>query len=202
MKKLGILIFAALTICFSVAGASEQPSGQTAASVNLIDIAGVGRFTVPQNIKCTNAVGADAKNLADQYDLNNQSKDGMRYARFVVYQDSHDLGMATTLINMVAEKPELIPVMAEMGKSFIVKKMEENGAKLVEWLPAGKATVQKHSGIQLGARFILSEKFPVTVYTTFAVYSLENKLTGVALMCPDSERSFWQPVFEQIIKSE
>ena len=197
MKK-AFIFFTLLAFFCVVTGttASAMPDLQAFA------IDGVGTSFLPAGINSANAVGTEEmKNMETQYDLTGTDKNISHYARLIIYKDPHDLGPALSFIDLVEFKPELVTLMSNTGKNLISKKMEEQGAKLIEWLPASKALINKHNGIQLGARFSLSEKLPLPMYATVAVYPQDGKLTGIALICPDTDREYWRPVYTQIINN-
>jgi hypothetical protein len=196
MKKALMLLILLLASCLMTAVASAEPTMKAFA------ISGVGLSSLPNEIDFADAVGTETmKNMESQYDLTGSSGNVSHYARLVVYKDTRDLGAVLSLIDMVDFKAELVTLMSNMGQKLVAKKLEENGAKLVEWYPASKVQIQKHNGVQLGAKVILSEKLPLPMFATVAVYPKDGKLTGIVLLCPDSDRLYWQPVFKQIINS-
>ncbi len=139
------------------------------------------------------------KSIEIQYDLTGPEGDVSHYARLIVYKDTRDLGPVLALVDLVEFKPELVALMSNLGQKLVAKKLEENGAKLLQWLPVSKVSIQKHNGVQFGAKVTVSEKFPVPMFTSVAVYPQDGKLTGIALMCPDSDRLYWQPIFRQML---
>ncbi|MDR3563050.1 MAG: hypothetical protein P4N59_16690 [Negativicutes bacterium] len=203
MKKTAIRLALAAIICLTTALPvfAEAPA-QTLAGLKSFAIEGVGTASLSGNIVFASAVGTETmKNMETQYDLTATADGNSHYARLLVYKDGRDMGPALALVDLVEFKPELVALMSSTGQKLLTRKMEENGAKLLEWLPPSKISVQKHNGVQFGSRFILAEKFPIPMYATVAVYPGDGKLTGIALMCPDSDRTYWQPVFTQLITS-
>lgn len=160
----------------------------------------IGTASVPAELEISAALGTQTMtNLETQYDLRSTAAIGSHYARLVVYKDPRDLGLAGSLLDLVDFKPELVTMLSNMEKNMVAKQMEEHGLRLVEWLPASTLTIQKHNAIQMGARFTLSEKMPLPMFAAVAVYPQNGKLTGLALLCPDSDQAYWQPIFTQLI---
>jgi len=202
MKKVTILFAVLLAICAITVVPAFAASNQPQDGLKSFTIDGVGTSFIPNGIDFASSVGTDAmKNIETQYDLTSSGGDSSHYARLIVYKDTRDLGPALALVDLVELKPELVTLMSNMGQKLVSKKLEENGAKLIEWLPASKSLVQKHNGVQFGARLTLSDKLPMPMFAAIAVYPQDGKLTGIALMCPDTDRLYWQPVFKQILNS-
>lgn len=199
MKKIPALIAFFLILCsiMTVSAAADSQAGVTTFAID-----GVGTALIPNGLNFANSVGTETmKNIETQYDLTGVGTNGSHYARLIIYKDARDMGPVLALVDLVDFKPELVSMLSNTGKKIVSQKLEENGAKLIEWLPATKISVQKHNGIQLGSRFTLSEKFPIPMFAAVVVYPQDGKLTGIALMCPDSDRLYWQPVFAQVIGS-
>lgn len=200
MKKLLFALFLALTVLavsplYCSAGALRDGYKEFA-------ISGVGIAQLPNAVTPAEAVGTEnMKNLENQYDLSSSDQAGLHYARLVIYKDTRDMGPVLSLVDMVEFKPELITMMSNMGKKMISQKLEEQGATLIEWLPAAKAKILNHNGVQMGSRFTLTEKFPLPMFAMVAVYPQDGKLTGLAILCPDTDRLYWQPLFTQLIAS-
>lgn len=193
-----LVVSAALVTAFIPVCAAQTP----ALSLKAFSIEGIGTSVFPAELVGEAAVGTETMtNLETQYDLTSSGKSGSHYARLVVYKDSRDLGFAGTLLDLVDFKPELVAMMSNMGKNLVSQKMEEHGLKLLEWAPVTKITVQKHNGIHLGAKFSLSDKLPLPMFASVAVYPQDGKLTGLALICPDSDKAYWQPVFTQLVQN-
>ena len=202
MKKVTILLAVLLTMCAISVIPTFAASNQPQESLKAFIIDGVGTTSIPNGINFASAVGTDTmKNIETQYDLTSFGGESSHYARLIVYQDTHDLGPALVLVDLVEFKPELVTLMSNLGQKLVSNKLEESGAKLIEWSHASKVLIQKHNGVQFGARLTLSEKLPMPMFTAIAVYPHDGKLTGIALMCPDSDRLYWQPVFKQIINN-
>lgn len=197
MKKAAILIaLVLLVLCFASAVVWAAPQDD----LKTFTMEGVGTSLIPGGINFANAVGTEAmKNIETQYDLTSSDDDSSHYARLIVYKDTHNLGPALALVDMVDFRPELVTLMSNMGQNLISKKLEEHGAKLIDWLPVHAVSVQKHNGVLVGARLTLSEKLPIPMFAAIAVYTESGRLTALALMCPDSDRPYWQPVFKQIV---
>lgn len=192
-----LLTFNLITITF----ASPESNPPVPRGLKPIVIEGVGISSLPAGIDFTTAIGTETmKNIETQYDLISSGNDS-HYARLIIYKDTRDLGPALALVDMVEFKPELVTLMSNMGQKLISQKLAENGAKLIEWLPVSKALVQKHNGIQFGARLTLAEKLPIPMFAAIVIYPQNSKLTGIALMSPDCDRIYWQPVFKQLINS-
>lgn len=197
MKKT-FIFFTLLAFFFAVTSATALATP----NLQAFAIDSVGTSVLPAGMHFANAVGTEEmKNMEIQYDLTGTDKDISHYARLIIYKDPHDLGPTLSFIDLVEFKPELVTLMSNTGKNLVSQKMEEQGAKLIEWLPANKALINKHNGIQLGARFTLSKKLPLPMYATVAVYPQDGKLTGIALICPDTDREYWQTVYTQIINN-
>jgi hypothetical protein len=193
MKKAILLV---LVLCLMPAVVYAAPQDDLKA----FSMEGVGVSLIPSGINIANAVGTEAmKNMETQYDLASSDTDSSHYARLIVYKDTHNLGPALALIDMVDFRPELVAMMSDMGKNLVSKKLEEHGAKLIDWLPVHTLSVKKHNGVLVGARLTLSEKLPIPMFGAIAVYTESGRLTALALMCPDSDRTYWQPVFKQLV---
>ena len=202
MRKVTLLftILVAVYVIIGSPGIAVASPPQDDMKAVVID--GVGGSFIPSGVDFASAVGTEnMKNIETQYDLTSTGRDCSHYARLLVYKDNHDLGPALALVDLVEFRPELVTLMSNMGQKLVSKKLDENGAKLIEWLPANKVYVQKHNGVQFGARLTLSEKLPLPMYAVIVVYPQNGTLTGIALMCPDSDRLYWQPIFKQIITS-
>lgn len=199
MKKAPVILAVLLILCsISIISAAANPE----AGVKAFVIDGVGTAVIPNGLDFASAVGTETmKNIETQYDLTGSDATGLHYARLIVYKGGRDMGPMLALVDLVDFKPELVNLMSNAGKKIVTQKLEDNGAKLIEWLPATKISIQKHNGIQLGSRFALSEKFPIPMFAAVVVYPQDGKLTGIALMCPDSDRLYWQPIFAQVIGS-
>lgn len=193
MKYFTSFLLGVWLTCFATAAwAAEKPV--------LID--GLGTSILPVEMTCTAAVGTETMiNLETQYDLTQVSPDGYHYARLILYKDPRDMGMASSLIDMVGVRPEMLPMLSDTGKKLVTKVLDEHGLKLLDWSPLSKITVLKHDGVQLGASVILSEKFPVPMYALIALYLQDGKITAIGLLTPDSDRAYWRPVFGNFIEN-
>lgn len=201
MKKFSLISISMLILCLAVvlpAEALPKPHERLQA----VAIAGIGTALLPAGIEFANAIGPETmRNIETQYDLTGPDADVYHYARLIIYRDYQDLGPVLALIDMVEFKPELVTLLSNTGRNLVAKKLEESGAKLIEWLPASKVFVQKHNGVRFGVRLTLSERFPLPMFAAIAVYPQDGRITGIALLCPDSDRPYWQPVFAQILGS-
>lgn len=199
MKRRTILLVLVWTLCSVLAMpvcSAEQDE------LKSFTMEGVGTSLIPCGINFASAVGTEAmKNIENQYDLTSSDADNSHYARLIVYKGAQNLGPALALVDMVDFRPELVTLMSNMGKNLVSKKLEEHGAKLIDWLPVHTISVRKHNGVLVGARLTLSERLPIPMFAAIAVYTENGGLTALTLMCPDSDRSYWQPVFKQIVTS-
>lgn len=196
MRKTAVLCAVVLAFCSMAVCAAFNPRED----LKPFKIEGVGTAFIPGEIDCTAAVGTEMmKSIETQYDLISYEADSSHYARLIVYKGSHNLGPALALVDMVEFKPEFVTLLSNYGQNLVSKKLEENGGSCIDWLPAQKVKVQKHNGVQFGARATLSKKLPIPMYATVAVFPTGGKITGIALICPDSDRIYWQPVFGEIL---
>lgn len=197
MKKAAVLIVLVCALgtflCPAVLGASQD-------DVKPFSVEGIGASYLPGAVSFSSAVGTETMvNLGTQYDLTGSDVDTLHYARLVAYKDTHNLGSALAFVEKVGFRPELVALLSKMGQDMAIKKLEDNGGKLVEWLPAQTVTVQQHNGVLIGARVVLSEKLPIPMFASVAVYPEGGSLNGIALICPDSDRLYWQPVFTKLL---
>ncbi len=189
------LLFTFLTLSFSVSAAAVS-------SGTVFSLEGVGTTWLPTNCSATAAIGTEAMtNMEIQYDLSSTDAAGIHYARLLVYKAPQDLGMAGTLIDLIGFKPEIYPLLSEMGKNLISKKLEESNLKLIEWLPASKSSIPNHPGIQLALRATLPEKLPLPMFAIVNLVPRNGQITAVALVCPDIDKNYWQPVYLQMLSS-
>lgn len=196
---IALLLCCGIAFSITIASAAQSP---TSIQIQSFPIEGIGTSSVPPGLIINSSVGTESMtNLETQYDLTFSDKGTSHYARFIVYKDTRDLGFAASLLDLVDFKPELMVLLSNMGKNAVSKKMEENGLTLIEWLPISKINILTHTGVQIGARFTLPEKFPMPMYASIVTYPQDGKLTGLALMCPDSDKTYWVPIFSQIVNT-
>lgn len=50
-------------------------------------------------------------------------------------------------------------------------------------------------------RATLPERLPLPMYAVITVYPRNNQLTAIALVCPDVDKKFWQPVYAQMLSA-
>lgn len=199
-KSISLLFFLSIFLTTPMVWASSSVKIIPVQAEQSFVIENIGTSLVPANLQIAMALGTESlTNLETQYDLSSTETSGSHYARLIIYKDPKDLGLVGSLLDLVDFKPQLVSMLSDMGKNMISKQMEEHGLKLIEWLPVNKIIIQKHNGIAMAARFTLSEKFPIPMYASVAVYPQNNKLTGLALLCPDSDQAYWQPIFSQLI---
>lgn len=190
LRKTALAVLFVLTV--SLSGISTTAWAE---ELKPLAIAGVGTLELPDWLTATAAKGLEKQeNVGLQFDLVGLSKDTWHYARLISYRMDQNLGMAAMLFGMAEANPQLL---GELARPLIAKSLEENGGKVLEWLPVKKATLGGRSVSVLTARLIMTEKVPLPMYASVYVFMNKDKLSGLGLFCPDSDRQFWSPLFIQ-----
>ncbi|WP_346354979.1 hypothetical protein [Azotosporobacter soli] len=194
--------FFSLFLLFVFLALPLTTSAAISSSGSVFSLEGVGTTSLPTGCSATAAVGTESMtNMETQYDLSATDTAGIHYARLLVYKAPQDLGMAGTLIDLIGFKPEIYPLLSEMGKTLVSKKLEENNLKLIEWLPANKSSIPNHPGIQLALRATLPEKLPLPMFAIVNLVPRNGQITAVVLICPDIDKNYWQPIYLQMLGS-
>lgn len=200
MKRILVLVFE-LSLIVSL-GLLTIDSCRAAASSNGIplEIADIGTIMIPSWLQVNEAKNMEgAVSINAQYDMTGLQKDTYHYARTIVYKDTKDMGLAADLFNYVEFKEPLLQMASDTLKGTVTKNLESNGAKLLEWYPIQKANIGKQSAFLLSARLIVTDKLPLPMFADIYVTVKDRHLIGVGFICPDSDRTFWQPIFREMI---
>lgn len=171
-----------------------------AAAGTPLDIAEVGTLMLPAGLDIKDAKDTETTpGLDSQYDLVCLANDTWHYARLVVFKDTRDMGLAAQLFNQGIQNPQVLKVLSNAGKDVIEKNITKHGSQLLQWYPPKTALVGKRTGLSLAFRFTATDKLPMPLYATMYFYMPNRQLIGLAIICPDSDRQYWEPLFKDSV---
>lgn len=162
-----------------------------------LELDGIGTLLFPAGIDIKPAQGdTSAPRVEDQYDLTFLSADDTwHYARLITFQDKKDMGLAAELFNQGVKNPQLLKALSASAKEALEKSITEKGAHLLEWYPAKPAAAGKHTALSLAFRCTATDQLPMPLYVTVYFFVPDHQLTGLAVLCADSDRKYWDLVF-------
>lgn len=165
-----------------------------------LEVADVGTLMLPAGLDIKDAKDTEnAPGLDSQYDLVCLSNDTWHYARLVVFKDKRDMGLAAEMFNQGLQSPQVLKMLSDAAKDMVEKNLTSNGSKLLQWYPPRSAMIGSHNGIGLAFRFTAADKLPMPLYANMYFYMPNRQLVGLAVLCPDSDRQYWEPVFKDSI---
>lgn len=171
-----------------------------AAAGTPLEIADLGTLMLPAGLDIKDAKDTETTSgLDSQYDLVCLSNDTWHYARLVVFKDKRDMGLVAEMFNQGIQNPHVLKVLSNAGKDMIEKKLANNGSQLLQWYPPKSTKIGRHNGLGLSFRATATDKLPLPLYATAYVYVTTRQLVGLAILCPDSDRQYWEPLFRDAV---
>lgn len=165
-----------------------------------LELSDIGTLLLPLPLTVKEAKGFEGTAaIAAQYDMTANVGDTCHYARLIVYKDGKDMGFAADMLNQASANPKSLQMISGAVRDMIGQSIADNGAQLLQWYPLKPAVVGKNNAISLSSLLIVTEKLPLPMFTNVYVFTQNRHLTGLALLCPDSDRTFWEPLFRQMM---
>ena len=191
--------FLVIIMAFTIIAGLNLGTCQAAVGTPL-EIAEVGTLMLPAGLDITDANDTETKpGLSSQYDLVCLSNDTWHYGRLVVFKDKRDMGLAAEMFNQGIQNRQVLKVLSDAAKDMIEKNLTNNGSKLLQWYSPKTALIGKHKGLSLAARFTATDKLPMPLYASMYFYMPSRQLVGLAIICPDSDRQYWDPLFRDSV---
>jgi len=200
----GVLVLCCLllTVGYAAEEADNAPRTVNLLEISSIPVPGYYGFALPTEVKAKEAVPSDRmpSALVGQYDLTRDAGKVLRYARVMVYQEQRDLGLIADTFQLLGRSPQVINMLSPLAKSAITQSLESNGGQVLEMYPVTQINIGNKPAVNIAARVIASEKLPIPLYLQAFLFTQERKLTGVAYLCTDGDREFWQPMLQKAVQ--
>lgn len=166
-----------------------------------LELDGIGTLILPAGIDIKPAQGETAsQRLEAQYDLTFLSADDtLHYARLITFQDKQDMGLAAELFNQSIKNPQLLKLLSTQAKERLEKTIAEKGVRLLQWYPATSIKAGNYTALNLAFRCTATDQLPMPLYVTISIFTPDRQLSGLGILCADSDRKYWDPVFRSTV---
>ncbi|MEN6566412.1 MAG: hypothetical protein ABFC57_08925 [Veillonellales bacterium] len=187
--------------CLALLGFCGHPVFAAPVAISTpLEIADIGTLLLPLPVEATEAKGVEGTAaIAAQYDITANINDTRHYARLIIYKDTKDMGLAADIFTQASANTKSLQLISGAVKEMVGKSITENGAQLLQWYPLKPAAVGKTNAINLTSLLIVTEKLPLPMFANVYVFTQDRHLTGLALLCPDSDRTYWEPLFRDMM---
>ena len=182
-----------LALCMNVLCLANPATGDTKA----VAMGPSGTALIPATVEFKEALSIQGLTMPiAQWDMTAASKDRWHYARVIFFQDGERSSLE--MVEQIELNDVMLGMISEMARSTIEKAAGNNGARLLKWHPAERSAMARRNAIAFTAQMILTDKLPLPMYGNIHVFVKDKRLNVLALVCPDSDSEYWQPVFRQM----
>ena len=195
MLKRTILL--ATTFCLLLSMNSIVWASPDAGDTKAVSMGSSGTALIPASAEFKEAVTIQGLTMPiAQWDMTAASKDRWHYARVIFFQDGERSSLE--MVEQIELNDVMLGMISEMARSTIEKAAANNGARLLKWHPVERLAMARRNAIAFTAQMILTDKLPLPMYGNIHVFVKDKRLNVLALVCPDSDSEYWQPVFRQM----
>ena len=135
-----------------------------------------------------------------QYDLTMQSGDVCHYSRLLICREENKLGQVADMLAVMPLDP-VLGFFAGQIKDQVKSTLEGNGMRVLDLEPVRSANLKGRKAVLLKCRLIATEQLPLPMYSEVYGFVSKGHFTAVVFLCPDSDRTFWQPQTAQMIQT-